>query len=41
MLKDDLPFTIAGRAYVLELPMGSPGCNPVTARAECDATLLE
>jgi glycerophosphoryl diester phosphodiesterase len=41
MLKDDLPFTIAGRGYVLELPMGSPGCNPVTATAECDAALLE
>lgn len=41
MLKDDLPFMIAGRSYVLELPNGSPGCNPVTATDACDAASLE
>jgi len=41
MLKDDLPFTVPGRAYALTLPTGSPGCNPVTATAGCDTALLE
>lgn len=41
MLKDDLPFPISGRAYYGHLPNGSPGCNPVTAQAECDRTLFE
>jgi len=41
MLKDDLPFVIDGRDYVLTLPNGSPGCNPVTATPDCDAATLE
>ncbi len=41
MLKDDLPFPINGRNYWLELPGGSPGCNPVTAPADCDASVIE
>jgi hypothetical protein len=41
MLDDDLPFQIAGRAYWLKLPGGSPGCNPVTAPLGCTAAQLE
>lgn len=41
MLHDDLPFPIAGRAYSLKLPGGSPGCNPVTAPPGCKPSLLE
>jgi hypothetical protein len=41
MLKDDLPFMVSGRSYVLTLPGGSPGCNPVTATPACDAATLE
>lgn len=41
MLKDDLPFLVDGRDYVLTLPEGSPGCNPATASAACDAATLE
>jgi hypothetical protein len=41
MLKDDLPFMVDGRDYFLQLPQGSPGCNPVTASAACSASLLE
>lgn len=41
MLKDDLPFAVDGRDYVLTLPEGSPGCNPATATSACDATTLE
>ncbi|HXI59697.1 MAG TPA: Ca2+-dependent phosphoinositide-specific phospholipase C, partial [Polyangia bacterium] len=40
-LDDDLPFQIAGRNYWLQLPKGSPGCNPVTAPAACATTKLE
>jgi len=41
MLHDDLPFAVQGRAYSLKLPKGSPGCNPVTAPASCDPSMLE
>jgi hypothetical protein len=41
MLKDDLPFVVGGRAYFLQLPGGSPGCNPVTAPASCASAALE
>jgi len=41
MLKDDLPFKIDGRDYFLQLPDGSPGCNPVTATPACSASTLE
>jgi hypothetical protein len=41
MLKDDLPFLIAGRSYFSKLPQGSPGCNALTARADCEASRLE
>jgi hypothetical protein len=41
MLHDDLPFPVAGRAYSLKLPNGSPGCNPVTAPPACDPHSLE
>ncbi len=40
-LDDDLPFQISGRNYWLKLPNGSPGCNPVTAPANCHDTKLE
>ncbi|MEA2696516.1 MAG: hypothetical protein QOI66_787 [Myxococcales bacterium] len=40
-LDDDLPFQISGRTYWLQLPKGSPGCNPVTAPAACATTKLE
>jgi hypothetical protein len=41
MLHDDLPFAIAGRTYFLDLPGGSPGCNPVTAPPGCAPNLIE
>lgn len=39
MLKDDLPFAISGRSYVLKLPGTSPGCNPVSAPPGCAGPL--
>lgn len=41
MLKDDLPFPIAGRSYSAKLAHGSPGCNALTAPADCDASQFE
>lgn len=42
MMHDDLPFRLPGRGYWLDLPNGSPGCNPVTAAARrCSAAELE
>jgi hypothetical protein len=41
MLKDDLPFPVAGRSYSLALKAGSPGCNVVTAAPDCDPSTLE
>jgi hypothetical protein len=41
MLKDDLPFPITGRSYSAKLADGSPGCNALTASADCDASRFE
>lgn len=41
ILQNDLPFAVSGRSYQLVLPMGSPGCNSVTASPACVAAALE